>query len=141
MSAQLTMSTTSAITTLLRVGVVGEIAVAEEFQHRERADEIEQAVGQSDVEKLGPPGQKPDHGKQQDGQRADRVAGQHAVEDGRALDRADDGQGKRDENGGSGGSEHQAAPLESADARVHSAGLQIERALAHERMHGELVAG
>ena len=94
----------------LRIGVVGEIAVAEELQHRERADEVEQAVGQADVEELGAAGQEADHREQHDGECADRVAREHAVEHGRPLDGAGDRQRQSDEDGGSGGNEHQAVP-------------------------------
>ena len=84
--------------------------MAEELQHGERADEIEQAVSQADVEELGTPGQEADHREQHDRERADRVAGKHAVEHGRPLDGARDREGKSDENGGSGGNEHHAVP-------------------------------
>ena len=94
----------------LRVDIVGEIAVAEELQHRERADEIEQAVGQADVQELGTAGQEADHREQHDGQRADRVAREHAVEHGRPLDGARDRERKGDEDGGGSGDEHHAVP-------------------------------
>ena len=92
------------------LGVVGEVAVAEELQHRQRADQVEEAVGEADVEEFRPAGEEADDGEQQDGERADGVAGEHAVEHRRAPDRARDDKRKRDQDRGGGGDEHQAPP-------------------------------
>ena len=110
MHAQLAISTTSVTAARSVVDIVGEVAVAEELQHRERADEIEQAIGQADVEKLRAPGQKAEHGQQHDGERADGIAREHAVEHRRPLDGARDCERKRDEDRDGGDGKHHAAP-------------------------------
>ena len=55
----------------LLVDFVSEIAVAEELQHGEGADEIEKAVSQPDVQELRAAGQEADHREQHDRERAD----------------------------------------------------------------------
>ena len=59
--------------------------MTEELQHGERADEIEQSVGQPEVEELRTPGEEADDRKQHDASCADRIACEHAIEDGRPL--------------------------------------------------------
>ena len=133
--AQLRISSTRSITTRFLLGVVGEIAVAEELEHRQRADQIEQAVGHADVEQFGAAGQEADDGQQQDRQRADRVAGQHAVENRRPLERAEHGERQGDEDGEAAAANITPSPR-TGYARVHSAGFEIElrpRAPAHAR--------
>ena len=100
-------------------------------------DHVEQAVGDGDVEPLGPAGQETDDRQQQDREGADRVARQHAVEHRRPLERAHHGKHEGNQDGASSGRKHQCTSFELADARVHASAFQIERALPHQRMHGE----
>jgi hypothetical protein len=53
---------------------VGQIAMAEEFQHGERSNDVQQPVGEADIEELRPVGEEADDRQEQDGQRADRIA-------------------------------------------------------------------
>jgi hypothetical protein len=78
--------------------------VAEELQHRQRADQVEEPIGEPDVQELRAPGEEAHDGDEQDGERADGVAGEDAVEDGRPPDGAGDGEGERDDqrDGGDG---------------------------------------
>src|SRR5688572_24019962 len=89
---------------------MGKVAVAEEFENRERAYEVEQAVGQADVEKLRAAGQEANNGQQHDRQRADRIAGQYAIEHGRPFGGAHDREGEGNYDGGSSSREHQRPP-------------------------------
>ena len=76
--------------------------MAEELQDGESADDIEQAVGQPDVQEFGTLRQEAEDCEQHNSERADGISGKHAVEHGRPLDRARDYESKSGENRGSG---------------------------------------
>ena len=70
------------------VARIAEIAVPEVLEHGDRAEEVQQAVDDREVEKLRPAGEKADDREQQHGHGADGVGGLRAVEDRRPERRA-----------------------------------------------------
>ena len=91
--------------------------MAEELQHGEGTDEIEQAIRQPDVQELRTPSQEADDRKQHNGERAHGVACEYAVENRWPLNRTCNYEGKSNKNGGSGGNEHHTVPSNSLTRR------------------------
>ena len=77
-----------------------EVAVLEELQHRDGADEADHRIDEGQVDEVAPPGDEGHHRDDQHRGGAEGVHRQHAVVDGGTQERADDGEHHRHDDGG-----------------------------------------
>src|SRR5690625_4861384 len=86
---------------------MAEIAIAEEFEHRERSDHVQKRIGDADIQKhLRPSRHEAVKSQQHYGKAADHVDGEQTVKGRRPGQRPRNGERQRDKNGEDGSCEH-----------------------------------